>query len=544
MRPFGVATGFAPDADFGDRVEAAPARNRVRFLAIGMLAVLLLLAGRAVQLAFAGDPTVGPHRIAVAAISRADLLDRNGVLLATTVRAFALTAQPDRVWNAHETAARLVQLFPDMDRAATERRLSDHEHRLVYLRRGLTPNQRAAVLSLGLGGIGFETEDRRVYPNGPLAAQALGFTDVDLRPLAGVERGLDAIIRQNGAEGRPVRLSIDVRLQHAVEAELDEAATSVGAGSGAAILLDGRTGETLAIASWPTFDPNEAGQAPEPTRRDRVAYDLHELGSTMKPFTVAAALQERVTTTSEVFDLSQPFDVDGSLIEDHERILGPAGLRDILARSSNIGAARLALRLGAVRQHTYLDRLGLLAPATLQLGRNRAPLAPAPRARRDIAGLGFGYGLAASQASLAGAYTVFANQGQRVAPTLLLHGSGEAIAHTPVFTPVVTSQVLTYMRAVVTDGTGRAADVPGLQMAGKTGTAEKLDGETYNDSRNFSSFAGVFPATNPRYVIVLALDDTGAGEAGGAVAAPAVARIAERIAPMLGLRVEPRAPAH
>ncbi|HNS38963.1 MAG TPA: Mur ligase family protein, partial [Promineifilum sp.] len=174
------------------------------------------------------------------------------------------------------------------------------------------------------------------------------------------------------------------------------------------------------------------------------------------------------------------------------------------------------------------------------LGLRQAPLAPAARTRRDVAALGFGYGLATTQATLASAYTVFANSGARVMPTMLASGSGANVERTQIFTPAVTRQVLTYLRAAVTDGTGRAANVPGLLVAGKTGTAEKPGGaQGYDQSRNFSSFAGVFPANDPRYVIVVALDDTGAGEAGGLVAAPVVARTLRRIAPMLGLRVEP-----
>jgi cell division protein FtsI (penicillin-binding protein 3) len=523
--------------------EAAPARNRVRFLAVGLLVLLLLLAGRAIMLAFAGDPTAEPHRAAVAATSRADIVDRNGVLLATTVRAYTLTAEPDLVWRPAETADALRRVFPDLDRDTLIRKLSDQSKQLIFLRRSLTPGQREAVMALGLGGISFADEERRVYPQGALAAHAIGFTDVDLKPLAGVERGLDDAIRRAGVEGRPVRLSIDVRIQYALESELDAAARAAHASGGSAILLDGRTGETLALASWPGFDPNFAGDAPAANRRDRVAGDIHELGSTIKPFTVAMALQEQRTSVTEIFDLSQPFDVDGSLITDESVIRGPSTLRDILARSSNIGAAQLALRVGEDRQTSYLQRLGLLSAATLELGRNQAPMAPAIRSRRDIAGRGFGYGLAATQAALAGAYTVFANNGARVAPTLLPHAPGDRIARAPVFSPAVARQLLIYMRAVVTDGTGRAADVPGLQVAGKTGTAEKLAGETpsYDESLNFSSFAGVFPANDPHYVIVLALDDTGAGEQGGAVAAPAVGRTLRRIAPMLGLAVEPGA---
>ncbi|MGE0739901.1 MAG: peptidoglycan D,D-transpeptidase FtsI family protein [Hyphomonadaceae bacterium] len=535
MRPFA-----AQDASFAFRGEAAPARSRVRLLAIGIFLLLLLLCGRAVQLAFAGDPLA--ERAAAAAVAappRADIVDRNGVLLATTVRAYALTAIPQRVWNAPETAEALRRLFPDLDRETLIRRLTDTSRQLVFLRRGLTPEERDAAHNLGLAGIGFQTEPHRDYPQGALAAHVLGFTDIDLKPLSGVEYGLDAQIRAAAAEGRPVQLTLDVRIQYALEEELDAAARSSGASGGAAVIMDGRTGEVYAFASWPTFDPNAAGEARPDDLRDRVAGDVHELGSTLKPFTVAMALQERLTSPGELFDLSQPYDIDGDVIEDHERITGFATLRDILARSSNIGASKLALRIGGARQRAYLQRLGLTGPAALQLSRNEAPIFPNARSRRDVAGLGFGYGLAATPISLAGAYTIFANEGQIVSPTLVPRGGD--IERARVFSPEVTRQVLVYLRNAVTDGTGRAADVPGLVVAGKTGTAEKLErGGGYLESRNFSSFAGVFPANDPRYVIVLALDETGAGAAGGMVAAPAVGRTLRRVAPMLGLRVEPR----
>lgn len=543
MRPFNAAAIFAPRERAAETLaEAAPARHRVRFLAIALFALLVLLAGRAIQLAFSGDPLAEPRRVAVAAIPRADIVDRNGVLLATTVRAYALTATPSRVWNAAETADALRRVFPDLDRAAAIRRLGDVSRQLVFLRRSLTEEERAQVHVLGLGGIGFEAEDRRIYPQGQMAAHVLGFTDVDLNPLAGVERGLDAQIRAAGEAGRPVRLSLDVRLQYALETELDAAARAAGASGAAGVLLNARTGEALALASWPRFDPNEAGAASGNARRDRVAGDVHELGSTIKPFTVAMALQEEATSARELFDLTQPLDVGGSVIEDHEPAGRLVSLREILAHSSNIGAARLALRVGGARQRAYLERLGLTRPTRLELGYNEAPLAPQAGGRRDVAGLGFGYGLAATPAALAGAYTVFANQGALVEPTLIARAPDAEIERREVFTPQVTRQVLAYLRAAVVSGTGRSADVPGLAIAGKTGTAEKLGAETYDESRNFSSFAGVFPASDPRYVIVVALDDTREGAAGGAVAAPVVARTLRRIAPMLGLGLEAGAP--
>lgn len=544
MRPIGPSSVLSHERLPQASLEAAPARNRVRFLALSIFAVLLLLAGRSVQLAFSGDPLSRAQGAqAVSGLPRADIVDRNGVLLATTVRAWALTAEPAHVRNAVETADTLMQHFPGLERETLLRRLNNTDQTTVYLDRGLTEEQRDRAVALRLPGIGAQPENHRDYPQGALAAHVIGFTGIDLNPQGGVELGLDEQIRAAGAEGRQVRLSLDVRMQYALETELDTAARAAHASGASAILLDARSGETLALASWPSFDPNHINRSSSDARRDRVAGDVHELGSTIKPFTVAMALQENLANSAELFDLSQPLELDSTIISDHEPITGYATLRDILARSSNIGAARLALRVGGARQRAYLERLGLTTPTTLQLGRRQAPLAPAAQTRRDVAGLGFGYGLATTQATLASAYTVFANNGARVAPTILALAPDADIERTQIFTPEVTRQVMLYLRAVVTDGTGRAANVPGLLVAGKTGTAEKPGGaQGYDQSRNFSSFAGVFPANDPRYVIVVALDDTGAGEAGGLVAAPVVARTLRRIAPMLGLRVEQSAP--
>lgn len=539
MKPFAVT------ADAAATVEAAPARARIRLLAAAFGLALFVLAGRAVQLAFAGDPT--PEllaRPAVAAIARADLVDRNGVLLAGTVRAFTLTARPDLVWNARETAASLARVFPDLDRAETARRLSDRSRTLVYLRRGLSAAERARVMDLGLAGLGFETESRRIYPNGSLAAHALGFTDRDLHPLAGVERGLDSAIRRAGAEN--VRLSLDVRVQYAAEAELAAAVAASQAQAGAAIVVDARTGETLALASWPSFDPNIPGTATGKAALNRAVGARYEMGSTLKAFTIAAGLDLGLVSPSERFDLTAPYEVGGTRIVDFERAPADATIRDILVHSSNKGAARIALRIGAQRQRAYLERLGLLAASPLQLAENAAPLAPRAQGQLDVATLGYGYGVAVSPAALAGAYSVFANRGARVPLTLRALEPGDPIQRTPVFSAEATAETLRDLRDTVRFGTGREADVPGLEIAGKTGTAEKLDGgAAYNSDRMFSSFAAIFPASDPRYVIVLGLDEpartvaTGGMATGGAVAARPVGRIAARIAPMLGLRVEP-----
>jgi cell division protein FtsI (penicillin-binding protein 3) len=521
-------------------IEAAPARARIRVLAFALACVFAAIGVRVAHLAAIGGPA--PVRAAPPAapvLPRADLVDRNGALLAATIDGFTLTAEPARVADPDATLRALLRLFPDLEPADTLRRLTDTRVRTVYIRRSLHPRQRDAVRALALPGLGFEPQPLRVYPMGPLAGHVLGRVDPDLRPLAGVERGLDADIRRAGAAGEALRLSLDVRIQFAVEDELARAARETGARGAAAVVLDGRSGETLAMASWPGVDPNHRGD-PESAIANRAAARRYEMGSTIKSFTVAIALEERLTTPRERFTLA-PFAVDGVEIADLHPIEGPATLRDIVARSSNIGAARLALRTGPARQRVYFQRLGLLAPADMEAPESARPIAPMREDRLSVAVLGYGHGLSVSLAALADAYTVFANHGERVPLTLRVRASDPP--RTRVFSPETARQVVAFMRAAVIEGTAQRADVPGLEIAGKTGSAEKLGDQGYEEGRLFSSFAAIFPASDPRYVMVLALDEPtrappDAGVVtGGAVAAPAVGRIAARIAPALGLRV-------
>ncbi|MBI1188081.1 MAG: penicillin-binding protein 2 [Alphaproteobacteria bacterium] len=524
-------------------IEAAPARARIRVLAFALAGAFVVVGGRVAQLALVGGPAPAQAATPSAAfLPRADLTDRNGALLAATIDGFTLTADPARVEDPAATLRALLRLFPDLDADDTLRRLTDTRVRTVYIRRSLHPRQRAEVRALALPGLGFEAQPLRVYPMGPLAGHVLGRVDPDLTPLAGVERGLDAEIRRAGAVGETLRLSLDVRIQFAVEDELARAARETGARGGAAVVLDGRSGETLAMASWPGVDPNHRGAIPDAAIANRAAARRYEMGSTMKSFTVAMALEEGLASPRERFTLA-PFNVDGVEISDLHPFEGAATLRDIIAQSSNIGAARLALRTGPARQRAYFDRLGLLARADMEAPESARPIAPMRSDRLSVAVLGYGHGLSVSLAALADAYTVFANDGARVPLTLRARAAADA-PRTRVFSPETARQVVAMMRAAVVRGTAQRADVPGLEIAGKTGSAEKLGDQGYEEGRLFSSFAAIFPASDPRYVIVLALDEPtrpppGMGVVtGGAVAAPAVGRIAARIAPALGLRVE------
>ena len=521
-------------------VEPAPGRTRINKLALLMMAIFAVLGVRAVQLSFAGQPAsarIAPRAAPAPAVARADLVDRNGVLLATMLPSWILAGEPEKIWDAGQAAKRLATVVPGLDVAATERRLRS-KAKLVHLKPGLTATQRRAVHDLGIAGISFEREQRRVYPNGMLAGHALGGVNRENAGVGGVESALDGEIRRAGAS--KLELSIDTRIQYALEAELADAAWGAKAKGGAAVILDGHTGETLAIASWPQIDPNAPGAGAENARLNRASGAVYEMGSTLKPFTVATAFDVGRLRLDERFALAAPLEIDGATIRDPHPFVGPATVREAVVHSSNVAMAEIALRVGAQRQRDYLTRLGLFDRTSIQIGGAPAPLLPRSDTRLTTAVLGYGHGLATSVVSLAGAYTVFTKNGARTTPTMLRHRDGDKVRTTPVFTALSTQETLKLMRDVVIEGTARRADLRGLDIAGKTGTAEKpgADGK-YDPDILFSSFAAIFPARAPRYVIVLALDEpqrtseNGNLATGGAVAAPAVGRVVARITPFL-----------
>ncbi len=495
--------------------------GRARWLALGLAAVLVLLSARVVQITFFSERFLDTPAIAAVAnpTERAELVDRNGVLLATTVRSYVLTAEPSRIDDAARTTSRLLAVLPDMSAITTERRMLNTERRLVFLRRGLTPTQRNQIQALDLRGIGFETEWRRVYTYAPRAAHVIGFTSVDLDPLAGAELGLDEQILAAGAEGRAVVLSLDIRVQEVVEAELEAAALAAGAQGGAAIVLDGQTGEILAHASWPTFDANGPRDDQE-RMRDRASGDVREPGALMYPFTTAMALDREASYPSETLDLSQlPRTWSG-----RDASVRPA---DVVAQDSAAGAAALALRVGGVAQRDYLWRMGFLQSAATEVGRNQPALAPISEQQEQVASTGAGHGVAVTLLAIAGAYTAFVNAGSRTNLTLLRRNEAPNDV-TPVFSGAVRNEVLSYLRQSA--GSRAAAPVGALDIP----VAGMLDGRMGHDGRIFSSFAGVFPAREPRFVIAVALDEV-QGDSSAEVSAPAAKAMIMRIAPSLGI---------
>lgn len=470
---------------------------------------------------------------------RADILDRNGELLATSVTVYSLFADPRAIWDAGEVAAALATIFPDLDAQDLAERLSNRSRAFVWVRRGLTPRQRQAVFALGLEGLGFREEHSRAYPRGVLAGHVLGYASLDGEGLAGVEFALD---RRLAEGGEPLRLTLASGVQFALEAELAAAAARHDVEGAAGIVLHAPTGEVLAMASWPPVDPNRwaAADVSDSERLNRAAGAVYELGSVFKPLTVAAAFDAGVLHPADRFDVHSALTIAGKRIFDRHPVPGRASPGDIVVHSSNVGTVRIALDLGIRRQQDFLQGLGLFERAPVELAESAAPLLPERWDTLSSATIAYGHGIAVSPVAFTAAFAAFANDGERVAPTLLL---GSERTPERVMGAPTAGLVTAMLRETVRSGTGTRADVPGYQVAGKTGTAEKPVAGGYAEDVNISSFAAVFPADRPEFAILVVLDAPKPAEIDGTLtgttaawtAAPTVGRVVERIAPLLGL---------
>jgi cell division protein FtsI (penicillin-binding protein 3) len=468
---------------------------------------------------------------------RADIRDRNGELLATSLNTASLYADPQMVRDPGDTARRLAQALPDIDAAELRAKLQS-DKRFVWIHRNLTPRQQYAVNRLGLPGLSFQRERRRIYTHGALAAHIVGFTGVDNHGLAGIERYFDDAL---AGHAEPLDLSLDIRVQHVVRDELGAAMRSFKAIGGMGVVMDAQNGEIIAMVSLPDFDPNHPGEAPADARFNRATLGIYEMGSTFKIFTTAAALDSGTATLKSGYDATNPIHIGRFTIEDYHAKRRWLSVPEIFMYSSNIGAAKMALDLGVTNHRAFLDSLGFMRPAPLELPEIGAPMAPHQWREVNTMTIAFGHGLAVSPIQVVTATAAMVNGGILNPPTLIRR-SGLAGQRGPrVISPQTSAEMRKLMRLVVEQGTGKSADVKGYLVGGKTGTAEKNGVGGYKHKALLSSFIGSFPMTDPRYVVLVMLDEPkgtkeSAGYAtGGWVAAPAVSRIVQRIGPMLGV---------
>lgn len=520
--------------------EASRDRTRLVGLAIGLLFVLM--AGRGGFLALSAAPShAASFPLAASLETRADIVDRHGELLATSVVSWSLWANPSLIWDGADAARQLAGVLTDINETDLAARLSDPDRKFVWVKRGLTPRQREHVVALGLEGLDFREEARRAYPRGVLAGQVLGYTNVDGKGIAGIELSYDDALQ---AGGQPVRLTLDIGAQAALEAELATAAMDYDMKGGAAILMDARTGEIRGMASWPPFDPNRASdtRADDPSRTNRAVSAVYELGSIFKPLTIAAALEAGAIRPEDRFQVGQPLMVRNFKISDTHWFAREATASKILAESSNIGTVQVNLALGPERQMKLLETAGLTRRAPVSLPGSAAPLMPQRLDEVTAATVSYGHGISVTPLAFLLAFSAFGNDGLMAPPVLVEDENVARPAPVRLFSEGTTRLVTEMMRETVLNGTARRADVAGYRVAGKTGTAEKPIPGGYAKDRNVSSFAAVFPADSPQYALIVTLDEPKAIEDGSMTAAvnaaPVAGRIIERVAPLL--EIDPR----
>lgn len=517
---------------------SAASRDRTRLVGLVLCAVFVVMAGRGGYLALSGAPKSGASTLVVAEKTvRANIVDRNGELLATSVDTFSLGANPSLIWDPEEVYTSLVTMFPDLAGDDLKRRLADPSIKFMWVKRGLTPRQREAVMNLQTEGLEFRTEKGRNYPLGELAGHVLGQVNPDGVGTAGVERSFDAALKAGGA---PVRLTLDIEVQSALEAELAAAAADFEMEGAAAILMDTHTGEILGMASWPTFDPNRAAEiSPTDTSRlNRAIGAVYELGSVFKPLTTAAAIEAGAVHPHDRFNISEPVRLGKFEVKDTHRFADTADVTEILVESSNIGTVHVARKLGLRRQLDFLTQAGLMDKAPIELPGSEAPIKPPAFNDMAAATVSYGHGLSVTPLAFLSAFAALGNGGEMMPPTLVLDPKRKA--EPVVLMSAVTAETVTsMMRESVLRGTGSTADITGYRIAGKTGTGEKAIGGVYDKNINISSFAAVFPEDGPQYALIVTLDNPKARKGRGATAsgsaAPVAGRIVERVAPILGV---------
>jgi len=488
---------------------------------------------------FGGSETRLAHRDAGAPAvpERADIVDRNGLLLATTLDTPSLFANPKKVLDARVAARQLARALPDLDEAELYAKLSTDKS-FIWLKRHLTPREEAQVNRLGIPGLQFQAEGRRVYPDGNLTAHVVGYSDTDGKGLAGVERGLDHMLRSGG---EPVDLSIDARVQFILRDETAKAIAAFNAIGGMGIVMDVNTGELLAMVSLPDFDPNDPGSATPETTFNRATLGDYEMGSVFKIFTIAMALDDHTATLDSSFDATKPIQIGRFTIHDDHAQRRWLTVPEIFMYSSNIGAARIAVAAGSDRQRDFLGKLGLLQQPDFELREVATPLVPATWREVNTMTIAFGHGMSVSPLQLAAGVSAVANGGVLHPATLLKRLDGEEVPGTRVMSETTSVEMRKLLRLVVEHGTGKLANAHGYLVGGKTGTAEKVTGKRYATHALLSSFIGVFPVNDPRYLVLISIDEPhgnkqSAGYAtGGWIAAPAVKATIERMASIVGI---------
>jgi len=542
-------SAIVPDGPAQQTLETCRARLLVTSALFALAFTVVAL--RIVEIVIVGGGTaesqIGRFRIVTPPVpSHADIVDRSGNVLAATLDSPSLYANPKQIVDATEATRKLLRVFPDLRAPEVYAKLTSGKS-FVWIRRHLTPLEQYDVNQLGVPGLEFEHEERRVYPDGSLTSHVVGYAGIDNAGFAGVERALNEELRERR---EPLQLSLDLRLQYVLREELQHVIDDFTAKGGAGLIMDVNTGEILAMASLPDFDPNRpVAVDPEHPKTlladrmfNRITLGDYELGSIFKIFTVAMALEAGTSTISSTYDASHPIRIGRFTISDYHGKHRVLNVPEILMYSSNIGAARMALAAGAQRQREFLDRLGLLRKPKIEVFEVATPHYPPKWREVNVMTIAFGHGISVPPLNFATAAAALVNGGILRQATLVKLPAGHVPQGQQVISTKTSEQMRKLMRLVVEHGTGTMAAAPGYVVGGKTGTADKVSGRHYAERKLLSSFVGVFPINDPKYLVLTMIDEPhpnkqshGYATAGWTVA-PATSHIIQRVAPLLGVQ--------
>ncbi len=490
--------------------------------------------------------SVGQDALATA---RPDILDRNGEILATDVKTPSLFGEPRKIIDVDEAVELLTAVMPDLETGELRERLSS-KRAFVWLKREITPKQQQEIHRLGIPGIGFLTENKRVYPNAAVVSHEIGHVNIDNQGIAGIEKWLDgqglAALHMAGlatdALQRPVKLALDLRVQFALREELVAAREKYKAMASAGVIADVNTGEIVALVSEPDYDPNNPREANDPTRINRLTTGVYEMGSTFKALTLAMALDSGRISLSSSFDARVPLRYGKFEIHDFHGQKRMLSVPEIFTYSSNIGTARMAVSLGVDYHKAFLKKLGQLDRLRTELPESAEPLTPKHWGELNTVTIAFGHGLSVAPLQAVMGIAALVNGGKLIPPTFLKRdrAAAERLA-TRVIKPDTSEKMRYLMRLNVEKGTATRADVPGYYVGGKTGTSDKVVGGRYSKTKVLTSFTAILPADKPRYLLLIMLDEPqGLPETKGLTtsgwnAVPVGAKVIERVAPLLDI---------
>ncbi|MGE0008482.1 MAG: peptidoglycan D,D-transpeptidase FtsI family protein [Parvibaculaceae bacterium] len=526
-------------------------RNRLRLVSAGFILFFMSIG---TQLGFLTLWQSSPERPAVEyseRLPRPDIVDRNGVVLATDVKVSSLFADPRKILDVDEAVELLTATASGFDAKSLRQKLQQPNRAFVWLKREMSPTEREAIHNLGIPGLGFRVETKRVYPMGRLAAHVLGYVDLDSKGIAGIEKFLDdqgalytASLAEDDDRAMPAVLSIDIRVQHALADELAKAVAKFHAKAGGAIVLDVNSGEVLGLVSLPDFNPNQEDKNFTFDQANRMTSGVFELGSVIKAVTFAMALDYGAADMTSRFDARTPLVIGRNVIHDFHPTRRILTLPEVFINSSNIGTARMALGIELSRHKDFLRRVGLMDRLVTELPENAKPLLPQRWGKLVQATVAFGHGFAVQPLQGAQVVASLINGGNMMPVTFLKRDRAVAQAVARRVVKPETSEKLRYLfRLNALEGSARKADAnaPGYRVGGKTGTAEKVVNGRYDKNKNLTSFVGAFPMDDPRYVVMVMLDEPQATpetygfSTSGWNAVPTAGNVVARIAPLLGI---------